>query len=118
MPYFYIHRIKPLYQDLLSRTKVALAKNPGNILLAVIWMQGESDLASGSQSHNALFTGMVQKFRADIADMSGQCVGGSALSVPWVCGDTTHYWKEKYAASYETYQLPTMQNQGLPRKRR
>ncbi|EHL0087287.1 sialate O-acetylesterase, partial [Escherichia coli] len=65
---------KPLYQDLLSRTKVALAKNPGNILLAVIWMQGESDLASGSQSHNALFTGMVQKFRADIADMSGQCV--------------------------------------------
>ncbi|EJT6564764.1 DUF1737 domain-containing protein [Escherichia coli] len=93
---------KPLYQDLLSRTKVALAKNPGNILLAVIWMQGESDLASGSQSHNALFTGMVQKFRADIADMSGQCVGGSALSVPWVCGDTTHYWKEKYAASYET----------------
>ncbi|HGA1754892.1 TPA: sialate O-acetylesterase, partial [Escherichia coli] len=31
---------KPLYQDLLSRTKAALKKNPKNILLCVVWMQG------------------------------------------------------------------------------
>ncbi|EOM5241925.1 sialate O-acetylesterase, partial [Escherichia coli] len=38
---------KPLYQDFLFRTKAALSKNPKNRLLAVVWMQGENDLADG-----------------------------------------------------------------------
>ncbi len=33
---------KPLYQDLLFRTKAALQKNPKNVLLAICWMQGNS----------------------------------------------------------------------------
>ena len=36
---------KPLYQDLLFRTKAALQKNPKNVLLAICWMQGEFDIS-------------------------------------------------------------------------
>ncbi|HCV5508275.1 TPA: sialate O-acetylesterase [Shigella sonnei] len=98
---------KPLYQDLVSRTKVALAKNPKNKLLAVVWMQGEADLASGSQQHNSLFTAMVQQFRTDLAPLAALCVSGNATTVPWICGDTTYYWKnagtDKYEAVYGGY---------------
>ncbi|HAX5209024.1 TPA: sialate O-acetylesterase [Escherichia coli] len=92
---------KPLYQDLISRTKAALAKNPKNRLLAVVWMQGENDIASGSQQHNGLFTAMVNQYRTDLADYAAQCVSGSADTVPWICGDTTYYWKDTYATQYE-----------------
>ncbi|ENC0881668.1 9-O-acetyl-N-acetylneuraminic acid deacetylase, partial [Escherichia coli] len=43
---------KPLYQDLVSRTKAALAKNPKNRLLAVVWMQGEGDAAVGTHAQH------------------------------------------------------------------
>ncbi|EGJ7032944.1 sialate O-acetylesterase [Escherichia coli] len=105
---------KPLYQDLLSRTRAALAKNPKNKLLAVVWMQGEADLASGSQQHNGLFTAMVQQFRTDLSSLAAQCVSGNAATVPWICGDTTYYWKNTYATQYETvygaYKNLTAQN--------
>ena len=105
---------KPLYQDFLFRTKAALSKNPKNRLLAVVWMQGENDLADGSQQHSGLFTTMVQQFRADMAASSAQCVGGSAGSVPWICGDTTYYWKnlnaDKYEAVYGGYKGREAQN--------
>ncbi|EPV2648417.1 TPA: DUF1737 domain-containing protein, partial [Escherichia coli] len=39
---------KPLYKDLLTRTQAALKANPKNILLAVVWMQGEFDLKQGA----------------------------------------------------------------------
>lgn len=93
---------KPLYQDLVSRTRTALKKNPKNVLLSVIWMQGERDVSSGKHAeHNALFLAMVNQFRAELADVAEQCVGGATASVPWICGDTTYYWKETYAAPYE-----------------
>ncbi|EKF0509268.1 DUF1737 domain-containing protein [Escherichia coli] len=93
---------KPLYQDLVSRTKAALAKNPKNVLLAMVWMQGEGDVSSGKHAeHNALFLAMVNQFRTELTDVAEQCVGGATASVPWICGDTTYYWKEKYAAPYE-----------------
>ncbi|HFP0556421.1 TPA: DUF6645 domain-containing protein [Escherichia coli] len=92
---------KPLYQDLVSRTKAALAKNTKNKLLAVVWMQGENDLASGSQQHKDLFTGMVQQFRAELSSLAGQCVSGNAATVPWICGDTTYYWKTTHATQYD-----------------
>ncbi|HBA8322001.1 TPA: sialate O-acetylesterase [Escherichia coli] len=105
---------KPLYQDLVNRTKVALAKNPKNKLLAVVWMQGEADLASGSQQHNGLFTAMVQQFRADLSPLAAQCVSGNATMVPWICGDTTYYWKnagtDKYEAVYGGYKGKEAQN--------
>ena len=105
---------KPLYQDLVSRTRAALAKNPKNKLLAVVWMQGEADLASGSQQHNGLFTAMVQQFRTDLSSVAAQCVSGNAGTVPWICGDTTYYWKNTYATQYETvygaYKNLTAQN--------
>ncbi|ENE3883002.1 DUF1737 domain-containing protein [Escherichia coli] len=92
---------KPLYQDLVSRTKAALAKNTKNKLLAVVWMQGENDLASGSQQHKDLFTAMVQQFRAELSSLAGQCVSGNAATVPWICGDTTYYWKTTHATQYD-----------------
>ncbi|AKC15562.1 hypothetical protein VK74_24300 [Escherichia coli] len=105
---------KPLYHDLVSRTRAALAKNPKNKLLAVVWMQGEADLASGSQQHNGLFTAMVQQFRTDLSPLAAQCVSGNAATVPWICGDTTYYWKNTYATQYETvygaYKNLTAQN--------
>ncbi|EFG2988204.1 sialate O-acetylesterase, partial [Escherichia coli] len=69
---------KPLYKDLISRTKAALAKNPKNRLLAVVWMQGEFDIDAKPTEHSALFLAMVEKFRADLAEQAEQCTGGSA----------------------------------------
>ena len=93
---------EPLYQDLLSRTKAALAKNPKNVLLAVVWMQGENELrVSSYEQQPAMFTAMVKQFRTDLSPLAAQCVGGSAGTVPWICGDTTYYWKNTYARQYE-----------------
>ncbi|EIY1798844.1 sialate O-acetylesterase, partial [Escherichia coli] len=64
---------KPLYKDLISRTKAALAKNPKNRLLAVVWMQGEFDIDAKPTEHSALFLAMVEKFRADLAEQAEQC---------------------------------------------
>ena len=92
---------KPLYQDLVSRTKAALAKNPKNRLLAVVWMQGEGDAAVGTHAqHSGLFSAMVNQFRTDLAGQASQCTGGSASAVPWVCGDTTYFWKQRHAEGY------------------
>ncbi|EON5996731.1 sialate O-acetylesterase, partial [Escherichia coli] len=55
---------KPLYQDLISRTKAALQKNPKNVLLAVCWMQGEFDMSAATHAQQpALFTAMLTQFR-------------------------------------------------------
>ncbi|EPE8317232.1 sialate O-acetylesterase, partial [Escherichia coli] len=93
---------KPLYKDLIGRTKAALKKNPKNVLFAVVWMQGEFDFGGTPANHAAQFGAQVDKFRADLADMAGQCVGGSADGVPWICGDTTYFWKQKNESSYQT----------------
>ncbi|EOL5700420.1 DUF6645 domain-containing protein, partial [Escherichia coli] len=93
---------KPLYKDLIGRTKAALAKNPKNVLFTVVWMQGEFDFDGTPGNHAAQFGALVDKFRADLADMAGQCVSGSAGSVPWICGDTTYFWKQKNESTYQT----------------
>lgn len=94
---------KPLYQDLVSRTEAALAKNPKNVLLAVCWMQGEIDMKNSSyDQHPDLFSAMVSQFRTDLTGYAGQCTGGSSATVPWICGDTTYYWKDTYSTQYET----------------
>ncbi|WP_053294077.1 DUF6645 domain-containing protein, partial [Escherichia coli] len=93
---------KPLYKDLIGRTKAALKKNPKNVLFAVVWMQGEFDFGGTPVNHAAQFGALVDKFRADLADMAGQCVSGSAGSVPWICGDTTYFWKQKNESTYQT----------------
>ncbi|WP_044864833.1 DUF6645 domain-containing protein, partial [Escherichia coli] len=94
---------KPLYQDLIARTKAALQKNPKNVLLAVCWMQGEFDMSAATYAQQpALFTAMLKQFRADLTVFNAQCHGGSAADVPWICGDTTYYWKNTYATQYDT----------------
>ncbi|MCD4299990.1 DUF1737 domain-containing protein [Escherichia coli] len=93
---------KPLYKDLIGRTKAALKKNPKNVLFAVVWMQGEFDFGGTPVNHAAQFGALVDKFRADLADMAGQCVGGSAGGVPWICGDTTYFWKQENESTYQT----------------
>ncbi|ECM9892030.1 sialate O-acetylesterase [Salmonella enterica subsp. enterica serovar Montevideo] len=93
---------KPLYQDLISRTKAALDKNPRNVLLAVCWLQGENDLATMAQAQQqpALFADQVKQFRADLADYAGQCPDFNPDNVPWLCGDTTYYWLQHYPDQY------------------
>ncbi|EHC2166012.1 sialate O-acetylesterase [Salmonella enterica] len=94
---------KPLYQDLLSRTKAALDSNPKNRLLAVVWMQGEFDMSSaGYAQQPAQFAAMVKQFRTDLADHAAQMPDFKADSVPWICGDTTYYWKNTYPTQYDT----------------
>ncbi|MCV3102428.1 hypothetical protein OHF13_26680, partial [Escherichia coli] len=94
---------KPLYQDLIARTKAALQKNPKNVLLAVCWMQGEFDMSAATHAQQpALFTAMLAQFRADLSVFNAQCHGGSAADVPWICGDTTYYWKNTYGTQYNT----------------
>ncbi|EHD9191870.1 sialate O-acetylesterase, partial [Salmonella enterica] len=94
---------KPLYQDLLSRTKAALDRNPKNRLLAVVWMQGEFDMSSGSYAQQpAQFAAMVKQFRTDLASYAAQMPDFKADSVPWICGDTTYYWKNTYPTQYDT----------------
>ncbi|TJB59964.1 DUF1737 domain-containing protein, partial [Escherichia coli] len=93
---------KPLYKDLIGRTKAALKKSPKNVLFAVVWMQGEFDFGGTPVNHAAQFGALVDKFRADLTDMAGQCVGGSAGGVPWICGDTTYFWKQKNESTYQT----------------
>lgn len=93
---------KPLYQDLLSRTKAALDKNPKNRLLAVVWMQGEFDLQAAYAQHPALFAALVKQFRTDLADHAAQMPDFKADNVPWICGDTTYYWKNTYPTQYDT----------------
>ncbi|HAX2344560.1 TPA: DUF1737 domain-containing protein [Escherichia coli] len=94
---------KPLYKDLMTRTKAALKANPKNILLCVVWMQGEFDLKN-KESYSAQpagFDALVAKYRKDLVDVSAQCTGGSPDEVPWICGDTTYYWKETYPTEYD-----------------
>ncbi|EDS2751659.1 sialate O-acetylesterase [Salmonella enterica] len=94
---------KPLYQDLLSRTKAALDRNPKNRLLAVVWMQGEFDMSSaGYAQQPALFAALVKQFRTDLASYAAQMPDFKADSVPWICGDTTYYWKNTYPTQYDT----------------
>ncbi|EKE2065550.1 DUF1737 domain-containing protein [Salmonella enterica] len=93
---------KPLYQDLLSRTKAALDKNPKNRLLAVVWMQGEFDLQAAYAQHPVQFAALVKQFRTDLADHAAQMPDFKADSVPWICGDTTYYWKNTYPTQYDT----------------
>lgn len=94
---------KPLYKDLVSRTKKALEVNPKNKLLAVVWMQGEYDLTKVQYAQQpALFNAMVERFRTDLSDHLSQMPEYDTAEVPWICGDTTYYWKEKYPAQYET----------------
>lgn len=94
---------KPLYKDLVSRTKKALEVNPKNKLLAVVWMQGEYDLTKVQYAQQpALFNEMVERFRSDLSDHLSQMPEYDTAEVPWICGDTTYYWKEKYPAQYET----------------
>ncbi len=94
---------KPLYKDLVSRTKKALDVNPKNKLLAVVWMQGEFDLSNANFAQQpALFNAMVERFRTDLSDHLSQMPEFDTTEVPWICGDTTYYWKDKYPAQYET----------------
>ena len=94
---------KPLYRDLLSRTKAALDSNPKNILLAVCWLQGEFDMSSNTYSQQPeLFTQMVKQFRSDLVSHLAQMPEFRVENVPWICGDTTYYWKDTYPVQYET----------------
>lgn len=93
---------KPLYQDLISRTKAALDLNPENVLLAICWMQGEFDMVSATfAGQSELFLQMVKQFRFDLTDHAAQCRDFKVNSVPWLCGDTTYYWKDTYPEQYD-----------------
>lgn len=103
-----------LYQDMRDRTKAALNKNPKNIFLGVVWLQGEFDQSGTPGNHKAMFEAMVTDFRSELnATHRKQCIGLDANSAPWLCGDTVQYFQERpnYSLVYEgTYRDSTLQN--------
>ena len=93
----------PLYQDLVNRTRAALAKIPQNKFLGVCWMQGEFDLMTSDYAlHPQYFNNMLEAFRKDLKQYSSQLLNTNTSAAPWFCGDTTWYWKENYPHAYET----------------
>lgn len=55
------------------------------------------------EKHPDLFYQMVTSFRSELSEYSSQCVGNSSERVPWLCGDTTRYWKESYQKNMILY---------------
>ncbi|HHN6389268.1 lysis system i-spanin subunit Rz [Escherichia coli] len=75
---------KPLYQDLLFRTKAALQKNPKNVLLAICWMQGEFDMTNASYTKElADANATIESLRADVS------AGRKRLQVAATCAKST-----------------------------
>ncbi|EDL7724721.1 hypothetical protein CUL59_16000 [Salmonella enterica subsp. enterica serovar Give] len=50
----------------------------------------------------ALFAALVKQFRTDLSSYAAQMPDFKADSVPWICGDTTYYWKNTYPTQYDT----------------
>lgn len=66
-------------------------------------MQGEFDMSAATYAQQPdLFTAMLKQFRTDLSGFNAQCHGGSAAVVPWICGDTTYYWKNTYGTQYDS----------------
>ncbi|EJI4911511.1 hypothetical protein NE980_001364 [Salmonella enterica] len=60
-------------------------------------------MSSGSYAQQpALFAALVKQFRTDLASYAAQMPDFKAESVPWICGDTTYYWKNTYPTQYDT----------------
>jgi transposase InsO family protein len=94
-----------LYLDMRDRTKAALNKNPQNILLAVVWMQGEFDQTGTPGNHKSMFEAQVNDFRTELNNTNrAQCLGLDAAKVPWICGDTTIYFQSSVANFTQVYE--------------
>jgi transposase InsO family protein len=101
-----------LYLDLRDRTKAALAKNPKNVLLGVVWMQGEFDQSGTPANHKSMFEAMVNDFRTEInASNRSQCLGLDATKVPWLCSDSVKYFQD--LANFTTVYEGTYKNSSL-----
>lgn len=91
----------PLYTDMVARTKAALDSNPRNIMMGVIWMQGEFDLSQATYGNQpGLFNAMKAQFATDMQSHLKQIPGFNASKLPWVCGGTTYWWKNQYPRQY------------------
>jgi transposase InsO family protein len=94
-----------LYQDMRDRTKAALNKNPRNVLLGVVWLQGEFDQTGTPANHKSMFEAQVNDYRAELnATHRGQCLGYDSAKVPFLCGDTTVYFQQSVANFTTVYE--------------
>lgn len=86
---------------MVARTKAALDSNPRNIMMGVIWMQGEFDLSQTTHGNQpGLFNAMKVRFATDMQTHLKQIPGFNASKLPWVCGGTTYWWKNQYPRQY------------------
>ncbi|WP_418921732.1 hypothetical protein [Escherichia albertii] len=85
---------------MVSRTQIALTKNPQTQFLDVWWIQGEFDLMTSNYvlppQH---FNNTIEAFRKDLKQYHSQL--NNITAAPWFCGDTTWYLKENYPHAYE-----------------
>jgi transposase InsO family protein len=94
-----------LYLDMRDRTKAALNKNPKNVLLGVVWLQGEFDQTGTPGNHKSMFEAMVGDFRTELnSTHRKQCLGFDAIKVPWLCGDSTIYFQSSVANFTQVYE--------------
>lgn len=91
----------PLYLDTVERIRTALALNPDNRLLGVVWCQGESDAHAGldvAQRHLAAFSSMLDQMGKDLAACHRQMPQSRWDAVPWLLMAATHWWDDSKAA--------------------
>ncbi len=64
-------------------------------------MQGEFDLKQGAYATQpGLFDSMVVKYRSDLSEFGGQCLGALRHRFPGFVA-TTYYWKQTYSSQYD-----------------
>lgn len=59
-----------LYQFAIDQANAALAENPNNRIVAVLWLQGEADNAMSTAAYAAKLDALIAGFRANIAGAS------------------------------------------------
>ena len=74
-----------LYLNMMRMVRTALELNPGNMLKAFLWHQGETDAGTAREIHYNNLSSMVKSVR----DTFG-CPG-----LPFIAGDFVNEWKSK-----------------------
>ena len=79
-----------LYLRMMDMIREALAMNPENRLVALLWHQGETDACLGAtrDGHYANLSGLIQSIRDTF----------SVPDLPFVAGDFVHHWRDENAA--------------------
>ena len=77
----------PLFQQMLDMTQTALALNPGNRVVCMLWHQGETDaiLKADYDTHFKNLSTLIRLTRVSFGE------------IPFIAGDFVQQWETEYA---------------------